>query len=117
MSRAVAAGFALCVLWTLACGGEAPPAQDAPPAEPVFAERATETGLVFHHTNGMSGEFYICEVKCAGCGLLDYDNDGDLDVYLIQGAMLGEGKTLADATAQLQKHLRKYGINTSSEVQ
>ncbi len=33
-----------------------------------------------------------------GVGLLDYDNDGDLDVYLTQGAMLGAKKTLKDAT-------------------
>ncbi|PYQ78577.1 MAG: RNA-binding protein, partial [Acidobacteria bacterium] len=30
--------------------------------------------------------------------MLDYDNDGDLDVFFVQGQMLGEGKTLDDAT-------------------
>src|SRR5438094_9032825 len=33
-----------------------------------------------------------------GVALLDYDNDGDLDVFFVQGQMLGEGKTLDDAT-------------------
>jgi hypothetical protein len=64
----------------------------------VFIDVAKTAGIDFLHFNGMSGKFYICEVKCAGCGLFDYDNDGDLDVYLIQGAMLGEKKALSDAT-------------------
>ncbi|MCP3957847.1 MAG: CRTAC1 family protein [bacterium] len=45
----------------------------------------------------MSGELYIAEMMGPGGALLDFDNDGDLDVYLPQGAMLGQGKTLADA--------------------
>ncbi len=76
--------------------GEADPAPER--QRDPFVDVAAAAGLDFVHFNGMSGEFYICEVKCAGCGLFDYDNDGDLDVYLVQGTMLGEGKTLSDAT-------------------
>ena len=68
------------------------------PKEEVFVDVAKAAGIDFVHFNGMSGEVYHCEVKCPGCGLFDYDNDGDLDVYLIQGNMLGENKTFADAT-------------------
>lgn len=38
---------------------------------------------------GMTGAFYIPEIMGSGVGLLDVDNDGDLDVYFAQGGSLG----------------------------
>lgn len=62
-----------------------------------FVECAHETGLDFSFFNGMTGEFFLPEIKSGGIGLLDFDNDGDLDVYLVQGHLLGSEKTLDDA--------------------
>ena len=62
-----------------------------------FADRADATGLHFVHFNGMSGEFYFPEIMPPGVGLFDYDNDGDLDAFLVQGEMIGLGKKLSDA--------------------
>ena len=45
----------------------------------------------------MSGEFYFPENMAPGVAMFDYDNDGDLDVFLVQGQMLGPAKTLAVA--------------------
>jgi hypothetical protein len=62
-----------------------------------FVDRAADAGLDFTHFNGMSGAMYYAEHMGAGVALFDYDNDGDLDVFLVQGQMLGAGKTLKDA--------------------
>ena len=81
---------------------------DAPAPTPVagpgrsaahewFVDRAEEARLDFVHFNGMSGEFYFPEIMGPGVALLDYDNDGDLDVFFVQGQMLGAGKTFSDA--------------------
>jgi hypothetical protein len=94
----------LVCLGSLSCGrdrldrasGRAAGSGDAGAAE-WFVEQAQEAGVDFLHFNGMSGEFYFPESMAPGVGMFDFDNDGDLDVYLVQGQMLGSGKRASQA--------------------
>lgn len=63
---------------------------------PVFTERAEQVGLRFKHYNGMTGKFYLPEITGSGAALFDFDNDGDLDVFLAQGGVLEPGAKPAD---------------------
>ena len=58
----------------------------ATPSIPPFRDVAAEVGLNFHHFTGATGEYYMPEIMGAGVAVFDYDNDGDLDIYLIQGS-------------------------------
>lgn len=51
-----------------------------------FAEISHEVGIDFVQYDGRSGERYYIETTASGCGYLDFDDDGDLDVYLLTGA-------------------------------
>jgi hypothetical protein len=82
------------VFFAAGCGpAEAEPAAapaGASPAAPWFSDIAAETGLDFTHTTGAAGDYYFAEIAGSGCGFLDYDGDGDLDVYALQAHALGE---------------------------
>jgi tetratricopeptide (TPR) repeat protein len=62
-------------------------ADPAPPADagPWFTEITEEVGLDFVHETGATGQFYLPEIMCSGVAIFDYDDDGRLDIYLVNG--------------------------------
>ncbi len=83
------------------------------PSPPSFVEVTDELGLDFRHLPGDEGRYLTPEITGFGGGFLDYDNDGDLDVYLIQGGQLSQPRTLDPAPNRL---FRQEGDGTLVDV-
>ena len=72
----MAAGASLLPRWPGFVLPEAPqfPFEEIPPGK---------SGIRWVHSNGKSPEKYLPETSGAGCAFLDYDNDGWMDIYLV----------------------------------
>ncbi len=82
------------------CGKAPAPASVAPPAAPVrpreehrqtipgvkFQDVTKEAGITFRHFNGASGEKLLPETMGSGVAFLDYDRDGDQDLFFVNSA-------------------------------
>jgi len=69
------------------CGKEVatpPPTSQSTPTTPWFEEVTAQLGLDFIHQTSANGRYLVPEQMGSGAALFDYDNDGRLDIYLIQ---------------------------------
>src|SRR5208282_6778594 len=66
-----------------------------------FRDVTAESGIDFVHTDGGSGRKYIVETVTAGLATFDYDNDGKIDLYFLNGRPLAG----TEAKVQPRNHL------------
>ncbi len=73
--------FVLVAIGALAgCGGEA--------AQPSFVDVATEAGVQLRTVSGTPQKEHIIECNTGGTALLDYDLDGDVDIFIVNGSRI-----------------------------
>lgn len=49
-------------------------------------DATAEAKIGFRHHDGSGGRYYIMEAMSAGLALFDFDRDGDIDIYFLNGA-------------------------------
>ncbi len=79
------------------------PAEAACPIQ--LRDVTSQTGIAFKHTDGSSGRRYIVEAMSAGLALFDYDGDGLIDIYFLNGSPLPGAKTDRPPRNALYKNL------------
>ena len=93
----------------LACGFAAVDAAKSNDGAGLFVEESQARGLLFSHHNGMTGALYMPETVGAGVAVLDYDQDGDLDVLLVQGGDFLPSRVGGDRARLFQNRLAEDG--------
>jgi hypothetical protein len=74
----------------------------AEPPTPQFTDIARQAGVAFHHTNGASADKHLVETMGSGAVLFDYDGDGWIDIFLVDGG------SIADAAVDRKARHRLY---------
>jgi hypothetical protein len=68
----------------------APVLSSAPDAPIAFVDVSADVGVGFVHAGSPTSEKYLIETMGAGVAMLDYDNDGRLDLFFVNGAALSD---------------------------
>jgi len=64
------------------------PAASPPTCSIRLADVTPQSGITFRHSHGGDGQKYLAEFMVAGLALFDYDGDGWIDIYFLNGAPL-----------------------------
>ena len=71
---------------SVAAPSQKAPARTAPPF--LFTDVTAKSGIDFHFTCGGAEKRYLMESMCGGIAVLDYNNDGWMDIFLVNGSTL-----------------------------
>jgi hypothetical protein len=66
-----------------------------------FTDVTRESGVSFHHINGISPDKHLVETMGSGGLFFDYDNDGWIDLFLVDGGSLTDPRVASQAKHRL----------------
>ena len=69
-----------------------------------FSDATAAAGINFKHVNGASPEKYLPETMSGGVLLFDYDNDGWLDIFFVNGGSFADKRIAAGAQHRLYRN-------------
>src|SRR5687768_13069280 len=98
-----AACLAAFALWASA-GQPAELSQAVATRLPAFRDVARSVGLDFVHVNGASEQRFFPEIVGSGGLFFDFDNDGWLDVFLVDGGSLADAAVASRARHRLYRN-------------
>ena len=81
-----------------------------------FVEVAQEAGIDFRHQSGRTGALRLPEIIGAGVAIFDFDGDGRMDVYLVQGGPLPGTGARAKPTDRLYRNVGRPGEMRFADV-
>lgn len=84
------------------------PSDDEAVGPILLREITKQTGIDFQHTDGSSGRLYIVETVASGMATFDYDCDGLVDIYFLNGAPLCEAEPTTAPKNRLYHNLGKW---------
>ena len=84
----------------LALAGMGVARDDPRPEAPAFTDITRDSGIAFVHENSPTTQKYLLETMGGGVALLDYDGDGNLDVFFTNGALLADPMPVGAAAAK-----------------
>ncbi len=83
-------------------------AQDPLPARPQLVDVARQAGLDVRTVSGTPAKEHIVESSTGGAAVFDYDNDGDVDIFAVNGSRLGGFPAGKEPRAALYRNDRDW---------
>jgi len=102
--RGVLVALCLAAMVRVASGQRGTNTAPSPDAPPQFTNVAAEAGIGVRHVNGGTPDRHLLEIMGSGGLFFDYDGDGWVDLFLVDGGSLVDPKVDATARDRLYKN-------------